>query len=73
MTAKNITKSKSDAFSPIPSVAMREAHQASAYSKWLKSEIQKAIDDPRPSVPHDDVMRAMRQKLASLSAAKKGE
>lgn len=26
---------------------MRNAHQAAAYDKWLKAEIQQAIDDPR--------------------------
>lgn len=36
--------------------AMRDAHEAAAYNQWLAGEIQAAIDDPRPSIPHDDVM-----------------
>jgi hypothetical protein len=45
--------------------AMKHAHQAAAYDKWLKAEIQAALDDPRPSIPilprywsHDPLPRA---------------
>lgn len=44
--------------------AMRKAHQAAAYMKWLAAGIQEAIDDPRPSVPHDEVMARMVANLA---------
>lgn len=46
--------------------AMRQAHEAAAYNQWLAAEIQKAIDDPRPSVPHDEVMAEMDAYIASL-------
>ena len=36
--------------------AMREAHQAAAHQKWLASELQAAIDDPRPSLTTDEVL-----------------
>ena len=61
-----------DAASGIPrkrpdrAAAMKDAHQAAAYTKWLKAEIQEAIDDPSPSVPHDE---AMRQVRAAIKAA----
>jgi len=48
--------------------AMREAHQAAAYSKWLAAEIEEAIDDPRPDVPHDEVMSEMEAAIAALEA-----
>lgn len=51
---------------------MREAHQAAAYTKWLKAQIQEAIDDPRPPVPHEEVMRNVRAKIASMKAEKIG-
>lgn len=35
--------------------AMRKALQV-AYTEWLTAEIQEAIDDPRPSIPHDEVI-----------------
>ncbi|MHC8944364.1 antitoxin PaaA2 family protein [Advenella incenata] len=44
--------------------AMRGAHEAAAYNQWLAAEIQDAIDDPRPSVPHDDVLAGMSARIA---------
>lgn len=43
--------------------AMRLAHEAAAYNHWLVGEIQEAIDDPRPSVPHDKVMARMDARI----------
>lgn len=54
--------------------ALKHAHEAAAYTKWLKAEIQAAIDDPRPSIPNDDVKRhfaerreALRKRMAKQS------
>jgi hypothetical protein len=49
--------------------AMREAHEAAAYGKWLAAEVQASIDDPRPSIPHDEVMAKMETDIAALPAA----
>lgn len=49
--------------------AMREAHEAAAYNQWLAVEIQQAIDDPRPSVPHDEVMARMDARIARHKGA----
>lgn len=51
--------------------AMREAHKAAAYSKWLAAEIQESVDDPRPSIPHDEVMAQMDTDIAALPAVKR--
>ena len=51
--------------------AMREAHKAAAYSKWLATEIQESVDDPRPSIPHDEVMAQMDTDIAALPAVKR--
>lgn len=51
---------------------MRLAHEAAAYDKWLKAEIQEAIDDPRPNVAHDDVMSRMDERIAVIKARKAG-
>ena len=51
--------------------AMREAHKAAAYSKWLAAEIQESIDDARPSIPHDEVMAEMDVDIAALPAVKR--
>lgn len=49
--------------------ALREAHEAAAYNQWLAAEIQASIDDPRPSIPHDDVMARMDARIARHKAA----
>lgn len=49
--------------------AMRVAHEAAAYNQWLATEIQEAIDDPRPSIPHDEVMTRMDARIARHKAA----
>lgn len=36
------------------------------YTAWLAAEIQTAIDDPRPSIPHEEVMARMDAQLARL-------
>jgi hypothetical protein len=51
--------------------AMREAHKAAAYTKWMAAEIQESIDDPRQSIPHDEVMAEMDVDIAALPAVKR--
>lgn len=51
--------------------AMREAHEAAAYNHWLASEIFASIDDPRPSIPHDEVMADMDADVAALPSVKR--
>lgn len=48
---------------PDRAVAMKDAHEAAAYTKWLKAEIQEAIDDPSPTIPHDEAMRQIRAAI----------
>jgi hypothetical protein len=51
--------------------AMRVAHEAAAYNQWLAGEIQASIDDPRPSIPHDEVMAEMNADIAALPKKKR--
>lgn len=51
--------------------AMRKAHEAAAYNQGLVAEIQEAIDDPRPSIPHDEVMAEMDADITALVAEQK--
>lgn len=48
---------------PDRALAMKDAHEAAAYAKWLKAEIQEAIDDPSPTVPHEEAMRRIRAAI----------
>ncbi len=45
---------------------MRAAHEAHAYSEWLSKEVQEAIDDPRPSISHAEVVADWELKRAAL-------
>jgi hypothetical protein len=48
---------------PDRAAAMKDAHEAAAYVRWLKAEIQEAIDDPSPTVPHDEAIRQIRAAI----------
>ncbi|MGY2682677.1 type II toxin-antitoxin system RelB family antitoxin [Pseudomonas tolaasii] len=37
--------------------------QADSYDSWFRAKVQASIDDPRPSIPHDQVMAEMRALL----------
>jgi len=34
--------------------------QADSYDKWFRAKVQAGIDDPRPRIPHDEVMAKMQ-------------
>lgn len=58
---------------PDQAAAMKSAHEAAAHTRWLKEQVQEAIDDPRPSIEHDQVMKNLDAKLASLKKGAKGK
>ena len=43
---------------------MKHAHEAAAYDKWFRAKVQASLDDPRPSIPHDQVMAEMDAIIA---------
>ncbi|MCL2298235.1 MAG: hypothetical protein FWC38_00295 [Proteobacteria bacterium] len=51
--------------------ALRKAHRAAAYSKWLAAEIQDAMSDPRPNLSHNEVMTRMDADIAALATEQK--
>lgn len=63
--AEKIVNNRDDARAQV----LREAHEAGAYVKWLANEIQASIDDPQPSIPHEEVMSRMDARIASHKAA----
>jgi hypothetical protein len=56
--------------SPIES-EFATAEEAESYDRWFRAQVQEAIDDPRPSIPHDQVMSEMREIIAKRRAARK--
>lgn len=52
----------SKVLSPIESEFATE-EEAEAYDSWFRARVQASLDDPRPNIPHDEVMAEMRQLL----------
>jgi hypothetical protein len=44
--------------------------QAANYDRWFRAKVQAAIDDPRPSIPHDQVMAKVDALIARHVAAR---
>jgi hypothetical protein len=51
---------------PDASAAMKKAHEAAAYDKWLRAEVQEAIDDTSPTIAHDEVVRNVRAAIQGV-------
>ncbi len=51
------------ALSPLISEFENE-EQAKSYAAWLKVKVQASLDDPRPSIAHDQVMAEMDAIIA---------
>lgn len=49
--------------SPIVSEFETE-EQAASYDRWFRAQVQASLDDPRPSIPHDQVMAEMDAIIA---------
>ncbi|AMQ82290.1 MULTISPECIES: hypothetical protein [Pseudomonas] len=44
--------------------------QAASYDRWLIAKVQASIDDPRPSIPNDQVMAEMWALIEMKRCAK---
>ena len=55
------TKHRADA-----SDRMKRAHEAAAYDKWFRAQVQEAIDDPHPGIPHEEVAAEFADSRAAL-------
>jgi hypothetical protein len=56
-------------FDPMLSV-FDSAEEEADYTAWLRAKLQASIDDPRPSIPHEQVMTEIRERLAQLKSSK---
>jgi hypothetical protein len=59
-------------FTPIVS-EFATVEEAEAYDRWLRAKVQESLDDPRPNVPHDQVMARMRALLENKKKSGKTE
>ncbi|CAB3774946.1 hypothetical protein [Paraburkholderia humisilvae] len=54
--------------------AMKATHaSASAYDKWVRQQVQEAIDDPRPTTAHDDVMKKAEARIEAMRKGKRAK
>lgn len=51
---------------PDRSASLKRAHAAAAYDQWFRSQVQEALDDPRPGMPQEEVSARWRRKRAQL-------
>lgn len=57
---------------PDRSEALKRAHEAAAYDKWFRGQVQAALDDPQPSIPNEEVSARWAKKRARLAKKAKG-
>ncbi len=62
----------STVLSPVVSEFETEEQEAS-YTTWLKAKIQASLSDPRPNIPHDEVMAEMDAIIAETEAKVSGK
>lgn len=53
--------------SPIVSEFETE-EQAASYDRWFRAKVQASLDDPSPSIPHDQVMAEVEAIIAEAEA-----
>lgn len=56
--------------SPIVSEFETE-EQAASYDRWFRVKVQASIDDPRPSIPHDEAMAEVERMLEERRKARR--
>ncbi len=45
--------------------------QADSYDKWFREQVRASIDDPRPGIPHDEVMARLDAIIEAAAKRKK--
>ncbi|HIE1976194.1 TPA: antitoxin [Escherichia coli] len=62
----------STALSPIIS-EFETIEQENSYNEWLRAKVAASLADPRPAIPHDEVMAEMENLIAQLAATNRSE
>jgi hypothetical protein len=44
-------------------------HDAEAYDTWLRGKVAASLDDPRPSIPHDEAMSRIDARAQAAANA----
>ena len=71
--AAAVDRSADDVLRDFMRAFVRERSTAAAeHDAWFRAQVQAAIDDPGPSVPHEEVVRETRALLDRLAAEAAG-
>lgn len=57
----------STALSPLVS-EFETIEQEASYTAWLRAKVAASLADPRPAIPHDDVMAEMDALIDQIAA-----
>lgn len=52
--------------------ALKKTHEAAAHDKWFREQVQASIDDPRPSIAHEQMKAKFAAKADALLQRMKG-
>lgn len=57
----------STALSPLVS-EFETTEQEASYTEWLRAKVAASLADPRPAIPHDEVMAEMDALIDQIAA-----
>ena len=47
--------------------------QENSYNEWLRTKVAASLADPRPAIPHDEVMAEMENLIAQRASTNRSE
>ncbi|AHG13695.1 antitoxin [Escherichia coli] len=47
--------------------------QENSYNEWLRTKVAASLADPRPAIPHDEVMAEMENLIAQIASTNRSE
>jgi len=62
MMIQNHNAAMNAVLSPIVS-EFKTAEEAASYDQWFRSKVKHALEDPHPSLPHDEAMARVERLL----------
>ncbi|CAD5616106.1 Uncharacterised protein [Escherichia coli] len=62
----------STALSPIVS-EFETTEQENSYNEWLRAKVASGLADPRPAIPHDEVMAEIENLIAQIAVTNRSE
>jgi hypothetical protein len=45
--------------------------EADSYDRWFRKKVQESLDDPRPHIPHDEVMKQLEETIQRAARKRK--